>query len=151
MRRPLKLRRYLVHFSSHNLPQIFTDVLVIGSGVAGISVALEAVSAGSVLVVTKGGVRDSCTNEAQGGIAGALRSEDSPEDHFADTVSAGAGLCDEQAVRTLTEEGPERIRELMQLGVEFDREEGDLSFTREGGHRRPRILHSNGDATGAAI
>ena len=70
MRRPLKLRRYLVHFSSHNLPQVFTDVLVIGSGVAGISAALEAVSAGSVLVVTKAGVRDGCTNQAQGGIAG---------------------------------------------------------------------------------
>lgn len=151
MRRPLKLRRYLVHFSSHNLPQVFTDVLVIGSGVAGISAALEAVSAGSVLVVTKAGVRDGCTNQAQGGIAGALHPDDTPQDHFADTIDAGCGLCDDEAVRILTGEGPERIRELMRLGVEFDRTDGDLSFTREGGHRRPRILHCNGDATGAAI
>lgn len=151
MRDPLKLRRYLVHFSSHNLPQIFTDTLVIGSGIAGITAASRATDSGSVLLVTKASLRDSNTNEAQGGIAGALNQEDSAEDHFQDTIKAGAELCDEDAVRILTEEAPERIKELMQIGVEFDRTEDGLSFTREGGHRRPRILHANGDATGWAI
>ena len=151
MRKPLKLRRYLVHFSSHNLPQVFTDVLVVGSGIAGSSAALAAASAASVLLVTKGSLTDGCTREAQGGIAVALGADDSPEDHFQDTVSAGAGLCDEQAVRVLTEEAPARIEELMGRGMQFDHKDGVLSFTREGGHRRARILHANGDATGAAV
>ncbi|MFW6280146.1 MAG: FAD-binding protein, partial [Planctomycetota bacterium] len=98
MRDPLKLRRYLVHFSSHNLPQIFTDTLVIGSGIAGITAASRATDSGSVLLVTKASLRDSNTNEAQGGIAGALNQEDSAEDHFQDTIKAGAELCDEDAV-----------------------------------------------------
>ncbi len=151
MREPLQLRRYLVHFSSHQLPQVFTDVLVLGSGVAGITAALQAVSAGSVLIATKGGVEDSNTYDAQGGVAVALRGDDSPEEHFADTVEAGLGICDDEAVRILTEEAPQRIHDLMTLGVEFDRSDGDLSYTREGGHDRARILHANGDATGAAI
>jgi len=151
MRRPLRLRRYLAHFSSHNLPQIFTDVLVLGSGIAGLRAAMEAALSASVLVVTKAGLRDSCTNEAQGGIAAALAPGDSPEDHFADTVEVGAGLCSPEAVRVLTSEAPDRVRELMQLGAEFDRHGSELAFTREGGHRRARILHADGDATGAAI
>ena len=151
MKRPIKLRRYLVRFTSHDLPQVFTDVLVIGTGVAGLSVALEASQAADVLIVTKGQASDGCTNEAQGGIAAAVGAGDSPRDHFEDTIRAGMGLCDEGAVRILTEEAPARIRELMDLGVAFDRAEDErLSFTREGGHRRARILHANGDATGAA-
>jgi len=151
MKEPLKLRRYLAHFSSHNLPQIFTDVLVIGSGIAGLSAALEAAASGSVLIVSKGKLRDSCTNEAQGGIAAAVRPSDSTEDHLADTLKAGDGLCDEANVRILTEEAPARIDDLINMGVAFDRRGDKLSFTREGGHRRPRILHANGDATGAAV
>jgi len=151
MSKPLKLRRHLVHFSSHNLPQIFTDVLVIGSGVAGLSAAMEASGACSVLIVTKAGLKDGCTNAAQGGIAVAFDKGDSPEAHFEDTVRAGGGLCNEHAVRILTQEAPRRIEQLMELGVKFDRTGSQLSFTREGGHRRARILHANGDATGAAI
>jgi len=151
MRTPLRLRRYLVHFSSHNLPQIFTDVLVLGSGVAGLSAAMEAGLSTSVLVVTKAGFTDGCTNEAQGGIAVALGPGDSPQEHFQDTIEAGAGLCAEEPVCVLTGEAPDRVRELMRLGAEFDRQDSELSFTREGGHRRARILHANGDATGAAI
>jgi len=151
MKKPLKPRAYLVQFSSHNLPQIFTDVLVIGSGIAGLSAALRAAPGCSVLVATKAKLRDSCTNEAQGGIAVALRPSDSPEDHLQDTLRAGDGLCNEATVRILTSEAPVRVSELMDMGVAFDRRGDDLSFTREGGHRRARILHANGDATGAAV
>jgi len=151
MRRPLRLRRYLVHFSSYNIPQIFTDVLVIGSGIAGLSAVCGLPEGVSVLLVTKGGLREGSTGEAQGGVAAALGPSDSPGDHFVDTVEAGGGLCNEEAVRVVTEEGPARVRELMDMGVSFDREDGGFSFTLEGGHRRPRILHANGDATGLAI
>jgi L-aspartate oxidase len=151
MRRPLRLRRYLVHFSSYNIPQIFTDVLVIGSGIAGLSAVCGLPEDVSVLLVTKGGLREGSTGEAQGGVAAALGPSDSPGDHFVDTVEAGGGLCNEEAVRVVTEEGPARVRELMDMGVSFDREDGGFSFTLEGGHHRPRILHANGDATGLAI
>jgi len=151
MKRPLTLRRYLVHFSSHNLPQVFTDVLVLGSGVAGLNAAIEASRTASVLIVTKARLEDGCTNEAQGGIAVALAPDDSPNDHFEDTMEAGAGLCDPEAVRILTGEGPERVNDLIRLGAQFDRRGSELSFTLEGGHRRARILHANGDATGAAV
>ncbi len=151
MRKPLRLRRYLVHFSSYNIPQVFTDVLVIGSGVAGLSAVLALPEDLSVLLITKGDLSNGSTAEAQGGVAAALAPDDSPEDHFADTVEAGCGLCDEEAVRLVTEDAPERIRELIGRGVMFDREEGDYALTREGGHRRRRILHANGDATGRVM
>ncbi len=89
MRKPLKLRRYLVHFSSYNIPQVFTDVLVIGSGVAGLSAVLGLPDEVSVLVVTKGRLTEGSTNEAQGGVAAAVGPGDSPEQHFSDTVEAG--------------------------------------------------------------
>jgi len=159
MSKPPRLRRYLARFDSYEVPQIFTDVLVIGSGIAGLSAALEACKRCSVLMVTKGAVTDGCTNVAQGGIACAIAQGDSPRDHFEDTLQAGAGLCDEEAVRIVTEEAPVRIRELLELGVAFDHVgQGDddggrrrFSFTLEGGHRRARILHADGDATGAAV
>jgi len=151
MRKPLRLRRYLVHFSSYNIPQIFTDVLVIGSGIAGLSAVCALDGGVSVLLATKGALRDGSTNEAQGGVAVALAGDDSPEDHFEDTVEAGGGLCNEETVRLVTREGPAAIRDLIEMGVCFDREDGGFAFTREGGHRRPRILHANGDATGGAI
>ncbi len=151
MNKPLKLRRYLVHFSSHNLPQIFTDVLVIGSGIGGLSAALAASEEASVLVVTKKSKNDGCTSQAQGGIAAPLGLQDSPDDHLKDTFSVGCGICEEEAVSMLTEEAEVRVRELMSLGVNFDKKDGDLSFTREGGHSCARILHANGDATGHAI
>jgi L-aspartate oxidase len=144
------LRRYLIHFRGHNLPQIFTDVAVVGSGIAGLSAALEAAERRDVIVVTKAGLNDGCTGYAQGGIACAMAAGDSPQQHFEDTVRVGAGLCDERAVHILTEEAPMRLRQLIAMGVEFDREEGHLSFALEGGHRRARILHAAGDRTGAA-
>lgn len=151
MRKPLRLRRYLVHFSSHNIPQVFTDVLVLGSGIAGLTAALALPDDVSVLVATKGELSEGSTVEAQGGVAAAVGSDDSPQEHFEDTTEAGCGLCAEEAVRAVTQEGPERLAQLTRMGVAFDREGEGFSLTREGGHRRARILHANGDATGRAI
>src|SRR5829696_6260352 len=130
-----------------------TDVVVVGSGIAGLSAALHARSAGhAVTVVTKVNVADGSTRWAQGGIAAALDPADSPADHLADTLAAGVGLCDEAAVRVLVEEGPDRVRELIALGASFDADpDGELSLTREGGHHRNRIIHAGGDATGAEV
>ncbi len=135
---------------------IAADVVVVGSGVAGLTAALHAADAvgadGRVLVVTKVLVGDGSTRWAQGGVAAALSPEDSPEDHLRDTLEAGAGLCDEDAVRVLCTEGPARLRELIALGAAFDRDAaGELSLTREGGHHRDRIVHAGGDATGAEV
>jgi L-aspartate oxidase len=133
--------------------RVSADVIVVGSGIAGISVALRAHAAGlRVLLVTKARIDEGATGWAQGGIAAALADEDSPEDHLADTLTAGAGLCDPTAVRTLVEEGPGAVRGLIDLGMQFDRTAaGDLALTREGGHLRDRIVHAGGDATGAEV
>ena len=129
------------------------DVIVVGSGIAGISVALRARASGlRVLVVTKARVEEGATAWAQGGIAAALAEGDSPEEHLTDTLVAGAGLCDPEAVRTLVVRGPAAVRGLIDLGMQFDRTTtGDLALTREGGHLRSRIAHAGGDATGAEI
>jgi L-aspartate oxidase len=128
------------------------DVVVIGSGIAGLTAALRARTAGRVLVVTKDVIASGSTQWAQGGIAAALDPADSPDEHLQDTLVAGAGLCDTEAVRALVTEGPDAVRELIELGAEFDRTPaGALSLTREGGHHRNRIAHAGGDATGAEI
>jgi L-aspartate oxidase len=132
------------------------DVVVVGSGIAGLTVALHAAQAGgpdgSVLLVTKVLVDDGSTRWAQGGVAAALAPEDSPEQHLQDTLEAGVGLCDVAAVRVLCTEGPARLRELVARGAAFDRDDaGELALTREGGHRRDRIVHAGGDATGAEV
>src|SRR5688572_14192105 len=130
------------------------DVLVMGGGVAGLSAAVRAARLGcSVIVVTKDVLGASATQYAQGGVAAAFQDDvDSPDLHFTDTVNAGAGLCDEAAVRVLVDEGPPRIRELIELGAEFDRQDDhEYALTREGGHSAARILHAGGDATGAEV
>ena len=132
-----------------------SDVLVLGSGVAGLSAAVRACRAGlSVTVLTKGELGWSATRYAQGGVAAALDpSDDSPELHGSDTLAAGGGLCDPDAVRVLANEGPTRVRELMALGAHFDHVDGngELARAREGGHSVARVVHAGGDATGAEI
>lgn len=132
---------------------IKTDVVVIGSGVAGLTTALHARAAGHrVLLVTKAKVDEGSTRWAQGGIAAALADDDSPLDHERDTLVAGAGLCDPVAVNVLVTEGPQAVRRLIALGAQFDTDEtGDIALTREGGHLRDRIAHAGGDATGKEI
>jgi L-aspartate oxidase len=129
------------------------DVVVIGSGIAGLTAALRLRGrVDKVLVVTKDVLDAGSTQWAQGGIAAALGPGDTPEQHERDTLVAGAGACDEEAVRVLVTEGPDAVRELIELGANFDlHPDGELSLTREGGHHRDRIAHAGGDATGAEI
>ncbi|MEU6838234.1 L-aspartate oxidase [Streptomyces rubiginosohelvolus] len=132
---------------------IDADVVVVGSGVAGLTAALRCAAAGlDTVVVTKARLDDGSTRWAQGGIAAALGEGDTPEQHLDDTLVAGAGLCDEEAVRTLVTEGPDAVRRLITTGAHFDTtDSGDIALTREGGHHRRRIAHAGGDATGAEI
>ena len=146
---PLALpRRYLVDFDLRDLPHHFADVLIIGGGVAGLRAALGIPEPHRVLVVTKDGVRESNSVYAQGGIAGVLDPEDHFDDHIADTLAAGKGLCDPDVVATVIKEAPQRIAELMAWGTVFDEVDGQVALTREGGHSHPRIVHALGDATG---
>ncbi|MDD6104273.1 MAG: L-aspartate oxidase [Bacteroidales bacterium] len=122
--------------------------LIIGSGLAGLYTAHKAAAIGSVMVVTKKGLRDSNSFNAQGGIAAVTDIEDNPELHFTDTVIAGRGLCEDKAVHILVKEGPQRIREIIEEGMKFDTENGKISLGLEGGHHKKRILHAGGDSTG---
>lgn len=127
------------------------DYIIIGSGIAGLYTALLAMQYGTVLILTKGSVEDCNTQYAQGGIAAAIGPNDSPESHFADTLAAGAGLCNEVAADILAKKGPRAIAELVRLGVIFDTANGEISLGREAAHGLPRVLHAGGDATGAHI
>jgi L-aspartate oxidase len=130
---------------------IDADYLVIGAGVAGLRAAIELAPAGQVLVVAKDRLEESSSQYAQGGIAAALSDDDEVELHEADTLAAGDGLCDPDAVRTLVREGPKAIQELIDWGAWFDRDGSKLLFAREGAHSRSRVLHSHGDSTGREI
>ena len=130
------------------------DLLVLGSGVAGLSAAVRGAEAGlSVGVLTKGELEQATTRWAQGGVAAALSRDPEELDlHLADTLAAGGGLCDPSAVRVLVDEGPRRVQELIALGAVFDvDEQGEYLLAREGGHSVPRILHAGGAATGMEI
>lgn len=132
--------------------RIRTRFLVVGSGVAGLHTALRASSEGEVMVLTKRSLFDSATAYAQGGIAAALGAGDSPELHRLDTLAAGAALCDAKAVEVLVEEGPARVRELQTAGARFDLEPGgEFTLGREAAHSRRRIVHAQGDQTGAEV
>lgn len=153
---PFSDRRYLIPFRATLLPQIFTDVLVVGSGVAGCSAALSAVresDSAEVIVTSKGTIKDSNTYWAQGGVAAVLDAmNDDTEAHLRDTMTAGAGLCDEAIVRKVVEQGPVRVRALIEAGLRVDREtDGEIKLGKEGGHSRNRIIHTDGDATGKAM
>jgi len=127
------------------------DFLIVGSGIAGSFAAVHAARHGSVLLLTRTALAESNSFYAQGGIAAAMGESDSVESHIADTVEVGRGLCDPEAVRVLVSEGPERIRELIQIGVRFDREGDQLALGREAAHSAARIVHAGGDTTGAEI
>ena len=144
-------RRYLVGFDPRELPHHFTDVLVIGGGVAGLRTALGIGDPHRVLVVTKEEVRESTSAYAQGGIAGVLDPEDHFEDHIADTLAAGKGLCDPEMVALVVREAPTRIGELIAWGTHFDEVNGQVALTREGGHSHAQIVLALGDATGREV
>lgn len=139
-----------ITFPNENLP--YTPFLVIGSGIAGLYTALQLAEQAEVTLITKETLAESNTAYAQGGIAAAISPTDSPKLHFEDTIRVGAGLCSSSAVRILVEEGAERVRELLALGVPFDRRQsGEPALTQEAAHSRRRILHADGDATGREI
>ncbi len=141
----------MYHVDIDRVHTIECDYLVVGAGVAGLRAAIELAEAGSVLVVAKDSLRESSSEYAQGGIAAALSDDDEVELHEQDTMVAGAGLCDREAVRILVQEGPAAIQKLIEWGVEFDREGTKLLFALEGAHSRNRVLHSHGDSTGREI
>ncbi len=132
-------------------PHIHTDFIVVGAGVAGLRAAIELAPAGRVLVIAKDSLRESSSEYAQGGIAVALNDDDEVELHEQDTIVAGDGLCDPEAVRTLVEEAPAAIEQLIDWGTAFDRDGARLLFAREGAHSRNRVLHAHGDSTGREI
>jgi len=127
------------------------DYIILGSGIAGLYTALLAQELGNVLILTKGGIDDCNTRHAQGGIAAAISKSDSPDLHYQDTIAAGAGLCDPESVRSLCDEAPDRISDLVRLGVPFDTVNGEVALTKEAAHSVARILHAGGDATGEHI
>lgn len=141
----------MTEFDLARCPTHEVDVLVAGSGIAGLYTALKLQDRVQVLVITKDRLEESNTDYAQGGIAAAIGSEDSPRLHLQDTLAASDGLCLEEAVGALVEEGPACVLELVTLGTEFDRSGDELALGREAAHSRPRVLHARGDATGYEI
>lgn len=146
-----ELRRYLVPIDTVSTQQLFTDCLVIGSGVGGLRAAIEASEYCNVTLVCKGKLSDSNTWDAQGGIASVLRNEDSIDSHIADTLNVGCGLCNEKVVKQVVTEGPKLIKQLCEWGTEFDKEGSHIATTLEGGHSHPRVAHVHGDSTGRGI
>jgi L-aspartate oxidase len=142
---------YLVSKGGADVRYSSYDVLVIGGGIAGLTAATGAARRWNVGLITKGGLEETTTFLAQGGIAAAMGPYDSTQLHLADTLEAGVGLCDDHAVRVLVEEGPERVRELERLGTKFDSREGKLILGSEGAHSVPRVVHAGGDATGSVV
>lgn len=151
MEKVLLQRRYLVSFETLRVPHIFCDVLVIGAGAAGMRAALEAARYGQTLLISKGDLHESNSSYAQGGVAAVLDEDDTHDDHVADTLSAGAGMCDEDVVRLVVSQAAEQIEQMIEWGARFDRLGDSLDLTREGGHGTRRIVHARGDATGREI
>jgi len=144
--------RYLVPFDPKSLPHFFTDVLIIGGGLAGLRAANEIHPDARCLVVTKDAIQESNSHYAQGGIASVWDPEDCFEDHVRDTLTAGGSLCDPKIVDLVVREAPQRVSELIHWGTRFDsQEDGELMLGREGGHSHQRIVHALGDATGREV
>ncbi len=146
-----QLRRYLADIDAADTSRLTTDCLVIGAGVAGLRAAIEAAQSCKVTVVCKGQVSDSNTWNAQGGIAVVFDKTDSFESHIADTLKTGCALCDEGVVELVIRQGPDLIRQLLDWGAEFDKTNGTIVPTLEGGHSHPRVIHAHGDNTGRII
>ena len=144
-------RPYIASLDGRRLLRRQFDVLVLGGGIAGLTAAISAARRWHVGLLTKASLNDTTTFLAQGGIAAALGESDSPELHFQDTVNAGAGLCDPDAVRVLVNEGPDRVRELMEICPRFDRKDGEIVLGKEGAHSVRRVVHAGGDATGREV
>jgi len=143
--------RYLVAFNPKRVPHCFTDVLILGGGLAGLRAALAVDVGLKVTVITKDDLRGSSSVYAQGGIAGVVDPEDRFDNHVKDTLSAGCGLCHESVVDLVIREAPDRIAELIGWGTKFDERNGTLELGREGGHSHHRIVHALGDATGREV
>lgn len=148
---PSDVPRYLVPFHPKRVPHHFTDVLIIGGGIAGLRAAMEIDPRLSLLVITKDAMEKSSSAFAQGGIASVLDPEDNFDNHIEDTLAAGANLCDREIVEMVVREAPHHIRQLIEWGTRFDTEGGELLLGREGGHSHRRIVHALGDATGHEV
>ena len=146
-----EFRRYLINIDSISTQQLFTDCIVIGSGIAGLRAAIEASEHRNVTIVCKGTVQNSNTYKAQGGIASVLDKADTFESHIADTLNTGCGICDEEVVDLVVHQGPELVEQLLQWGTEFDLAGSRIAMTLEGGHSYPRVAHAHGDETGRII
>ena len=147
----MEFRRYLVNIDSISTHQLFTDCLVIGSGIAGLRAAIEAAERCNVIIVCKDSLRNSNTWLAQGGIASVLEKTDTLESHIADTLKAGCRLSDESIVDLVVRQGPGLLEQLLRWGADFDMVNGRIATTLEGGHTHPRIAHAHGDETGQVI
>lgn len=147
----MKENDFLIPWNRNDLDIYHTEILVLGSGIAGLFAAINLCNKYEVTVLTKKSVMEGNTGHAQGGIAVALNQDDSPEFHYQDTIQAGAGLCNLEAVKVLAEKGPDCVGKLIGLGTQFDRHGNKLDFTREAAHSKRRVLHANGDATGEEI
>ncbi|MBN2168765.1 MAG: FAD-dependent oxidoreductase, partial [Actinobacteria bacterium] len=131
----MNIPRYLMSFGTEHIPSVECDVLVVGSGVAGLSTALKLSKFSKVLLVTKSGLQVSSTRHAQGGIAAVIDPKDTLESHIEDTLTTGVGLSDPEATEVLVREGPERVTELLeQYDTDFDMSGGRLDLAKEGGH-----------------
>ncbi|MEM9659199.1 MAG: FAD-binding protein, partial [Planctomycetota bacterium] len=148
---PFQFPRYQVAFHPKRIPHHFADVLIIGGGIAGLRAAMSVDPSLSTLIITKDQLQESNSAYAQGGIAGVIAPDDCFEEHIADTLSAGAGICDREVVEMVVREAPTHIRQLIAWGTTFDTQEGELQLGREGGHSRNRVAHALGDATGKEI
>lgn len=144
-------QRYLARINPKRIPHIFTDVLIIGGGIAGCRAALEIDPRLETIIVNKGKVTQSNSAYAQGGIAGVLDPLDNITNHVQDTLAAGKDLCDPELVEYVCTEAPRHIQELIEIGADFDTQDGKIALTKEGGHSHRRVAHALGDATGKEI